>query len=188
MYLISILWKELEGIIIILGNHLRKMKNIWTHILSKHMKNKHPKLSYTFVLVMPYPELSLKTHQNLVKNLYFSERSFSYPSVVCRNSFDINDCLSQPGLIKMRASVHFLARLFSRFTAHFQRYWVALKHRFNTWTLARFYYVHIDTYCCVFNKLLQQHIAAVQNSNIQGPLLKMYVLSSCKYALHQIQP
>ncbi len=31
-----------------------------------------------------------------------------------------------------------------------------------------FYYVDIDTYCCVFIALLQKRIAAVQNSNIQG--------------------
>ncbi len=43
---------------------------------------------------------------------------------------------------------------------------VALKHRLNTWTLARFYYVDIGTYCCVFITLLQNCIVAVQNSNI----------------------
>ncbi len=66
----------------------------------------------------------------------------------------------QPGLIKIRTPVHFLARLFTCLTAHFAAvskknfHWVALKHRFNTWTLAHFYYVHIGTYCCVFITLL----------------------------------
>ncbi len=67
-------------------------------------------------------------------------------------------------------------------------HWVALKHRFNTRTLAHFEYVDIDTYCCVYIKLLQEHIVAVQNSNIWGPLLKIDVLSCWKYALHQTQP
>ncbi len=38
MYLISILWKELEGIIIIPGNHLRKMEIIWKYI---HFQSLH---------------------------------------------------------------------------------------------------------------------------------------------------
>ncbi len=29
-------------------------------------------------------------------------------------------------------------------------HWVALKHRLNTWTLARFYYVDKCTYCCFY--------------------------------------
>ncbi len=80
--------------------------------------------------------------------------------------------------------------LTARFTAVTKRnaHWEALKHRFSTWTLAHFYYIHIDTYCCVFITLLQERIAAVQNSNIQGLLLKMYVLSGWKYALHKNQP
>ncbi len=46
-------------------------------------------------------------------------------------------------------------------------HWVALKHRFNTWTLAHFI------------TLLQERIAADQNSNIQGPSLK----SECSIVL-----
>ncbi len=70
----------------------------------------------------------------------------------------------------------FSETVFTYLTAHFavvskrNVHWVVLKHRFNTWTLARLYYFHIGTYCCVFIKLLQERIAAVQNSNIQGPL------------------
>ncbi len=63
-------------------------------------------------------------------------------------------------------------------------HWVSLKHRFNTWTLARFYYAHIGTYCCV----LLECIVAVQDSNIQGPLLKINVLSCWKYSLHKPNP
>ncbi len=51
-----------------------------------------------------------------------------------------------------------------------------------------FYYVDIGTYCCVFITLLQVRIAAVQNSYIQGPSLKINALSCWKYALHQTQP
>ncbi len=59
-------------------------------------------------------------------------------------------------------------------------HWVALKHTFNTWTCLYYvqyfvlylYYVHIGTYCFVFIKLLRERIAAVQNTNIRGPLLK----------------
>ncbi len=29
-------------------------------------------------------------------------------------------------------------------------HWVVLKHRFDTWTLAHFYYIHIDTHCCFY--------------------------------------
>ncbi len=46
----------------------------------------------------------------------------------------------------------------------------------------------MDTYYCVFIMLLQERIKVVQNSNIQGPLLKINVLSCWKYALHQTQP
>ncbi len=59
----------------------------------------------------------------------------------------------------------------------FHIHWVALKHGLNTWTLAHFYHVDVGTYCCVIIKLLQERIVAVQNSNIWGPLLKIYVLS-----------
>jgi len=61
--------------------------------------------------------------------------------------------------------------LTARFTVVSKRnvHWVVLKHRFNSGT---FYYVNIGTYCCVFIKLLQEHIAAVQNLNIWGQLLK----------------
>ncbi len=68
-------------------------------------------------------------------------------------------------------------------TAHFTAvskrnvHWVALKHRLNTWTLARFYYLDIGTYCCVFLTLLQKLIAAVQNSNIRSLSLKCNALS-----------
>ncbi len=72
---------------------------------------------------------------------------------------------------------HRFMYLTARFTTVSKRnvHWVALKHRFNTWTLAHFYYVDIGTYWCVFIKLLQKHIVSVQNSNIQ---LKMNALSS----------
>ncbi len=75
---------------------------------------------------------------------------------------------------------HRFMYLTARFTAVSKRnvHWVALKHRFNTWTLAHLYYVDIGTYCCVFITLLQKHIVAVQNSNIRGPSLKMNALSS----------
>ncbi len=68
--------------------------------------------------------------------------------------------------------------LTARFAAVSKRnvHWVALKHRLNTWTLAHFYYVHIGTYCSVFIKLLQERIASVQNSNIQGLSLKVNAL------------
>ncbi len=83
---------------------------------------------------------------------------------------------------------------FTYFTARFAAVskrnvlWVALKHRLNTWTLARFYYVDIGTYCCVFIALFQVRTAAVQNSNIRGLSLKVNALSCWKYALHQTQP
>ncbi len=94
---------------------------------------------------------------------------------------------------------------FTYLTAHFAAvskrhvHWVALRHRLNTWTLARFYYVDIGmyccvfyvdivTYCCVFIMLLQVRTAAVQNSNIRGLSLKVNTLSCWKYALHQTQP
>ncbi len=85
---------------------------------------------------------------------------------------------------------HRFTYLTARFTAVSKRnvHWLALKHRLNTWTLARFYYVDIGTYCCAFIKLLQKRIAAVQNSNIWGLSLKVNALSCWKYALHQTQP
>ncbi len=61
--------------------------------------------------------------------------------------------LFQPGLIKIRTSVHFLCNtILCHFAAVSKRnvHWVALKHRFNTWTLAHFYYVDIGTYCCFY--------------------------------------
>jgi len=67
----------------------------------------------------------------------------------------------------------FSETIFTYLTAHFAAvsernvHWVVLKHRFNMWTLAHFYYVHIGMYCSVFIKLLQECIAAVQNSNIR---------------------
>ncbi len=75
--------------------------------------------------------------------------------------------LNQPGIIKIRTFVHFLC----------DTVLVTLKHRLNTWTLARFYYVDIGTYCCVFITLLQKRIAAVQNSNVRGLSLKVNALS-----------
>ncbi len=85
---------------------------------------------------------------------------------------------------------HRFTYLTARFAAVSKRnvHWVALKHRLNTWTLARFYYVDIGTYCCVFIALFQVRTAAVQNSNIRGLSLKVNDLSSWKYALHQTQP
>ncbi len=67
----------------------------------------------------------------------------------------------------------------ARFTTVSKRnvHWVALKHRLNTWTLARFYYLDIGTYCCIFITLLQKLIAAVQNSNIRSLSLKCNALS-----------
>ncbi len=72
---------------------------------------------------------------------------------------------------KIRTSVHFLCNnVLCTFTAHFATFSkinvhrVALKRRLNTWILAHFYYVDIDTYCCGFIMLLQKRIAAVQNS------------------------
>ncbi len=51
---------------------------------------------------------------------------------------------------------HRFTYLSARFAAVSKRHvhWVALKHRLNTWTLARFYYVDIGTYCCVFIMLI----------------------------------
>ncbi len=74
---------------------------------------------------------------------------------------------------------HRFTYLTACFTAVSKRnvHWVALKHRLNTWTLARFYYVDLDTYFCVFIKLLQKRIAVVQNSNIRGLSLKVNALS-----------
>ncbi len=85
---------------------------------------------------------------------------------------------------------HRFTYLTARFAAVSKRnvHWVALKHRLNTWTLARFYYVDIGTYCCVFIALFQVRAAAVQNSNIRGLSLKVNALSCWKYALHQTQP
>ncbi len=83
---------------------------------------------------------------------------------------------------------------FTYLTAHFAAvskrnvHWVALKHGFNMWTLARFYYVDIGTYRCVFILLLQERTAVVKNSNIRGLSLKVNALSYWKYALHQTQP
>ncbi len=41
---------------------------------------------------------------------------------------------------------------YARFAAVSKRnvHWVELKHRLNTWNLARFYYVDIGTYCCFY--------------------------------------
>ncbi len=52
--------------------------------------------------------------------------------------------------------------LTARFAAVSNRnvHWVAIKHGLNMWTLARFYYVDIGTYCCVFITLLYVRIAA----------------------------
>ncbi len=85
---------------------------------------------------------------------------------------------------------HRLKYLTARFAAVSKRnvHWVALKHRLNTSTLARFYYVDIGTYCCVFITFLQKRIAAVQNSNIRGLSLKVNAQSCWKFALHQTQP
>ncbi len=47
-----------------------------------------------------------------------------------------------------------------------------------------FLYVDLDTYFCVFIKLLQKRIVVVQNSNIRGLSLKVNALSCWKYALH----
>ncbi len=46
---------------------------------------------------------------------------------------------------------HRFTYLTARFAAVSKRnvHWVALKHRLNTWTLARFYLLDIGTYCCV---------------------------------------
>ncbi len=85
---------------------------------------------------------------------------------------------------------HSFTYLTARFTAVSKRnvHWVALKHRLNTWTLPRFYYLDIGTYCSFFITLLQVRIAAVQNENIRGRSLKVNALSCWKYALHQTQP
>ncbi len=47
---------------------------------------------------------------------------------------------------------HRFTYLTARFTAVSKRnvHWVALKHRLNTWTLARFYYVDTGTHCCFY--------------------------------------
>ncbi len=105
---------------------------------------------------------------------------------------------SQLGLIKMCTSVHFLARLFLCTITH-----CTFLHSFKEKRtvsgakaqvqyvnpgLAHLYYVDIGMYCCVFITLLQEHILAVQNSNIWGPSLKINILSCWKYALHQTQP
>ncbi len=65
--------------------------------------------------------------------------------------------------------------LTARFAAVSKRnvHWVALKHRLNTWTLTRLYYVDIGRYFCVFITLL----TAVQNSNIWDLSLKVNALS-----------
>ncbi len=54
-------------------------------------------------------------------------------------------------------------------------------------TLARFCYVDIGMYCCVFIMLLQVRIAVVHNSNIWGMSLNVNALC-WKYPLHQTQP
>ncbi len=78
--------------------------------------------------------------------------------------------------------------LTARFAAVSKRsvHWVAL----NTGSIRKPWHVFIEigTYCCVFITFLQVRIAAVQNSNIRGPSLKMNALSCWKYALHQTQP
>ncbi len=77
----------------------------------------------------------------------------------------------------------FRKTVFTYLTAHFSAvtkrnvHWVPLKHRFNTWTLAHFHYVDVGTYCCVFIKLFQVRIAAVQNLNIRRLSLKGNSLS-----------
>ncbi len=98
-------------------------------------------------------------------------------NIVC-NAFNfilIMNCLvvqeEQPGLIKIRNSLHFLCNTVLCTLLHvspqIQReietsVWVALKHRLNTWTLGQFYYIDVSTYCCFFITLLQKHIVAAE--------------------------
>ncbi len=105
-----------------------------------------------------------------------------------------NHIFFQPGLIKIRTSVHFLCDNvfvpYSTFRRSFKdKYPLSgAKTQVKYVNTGIFYYVDIGTYCCVFVTLLQKHIAAVQNSNIQGLSLKVNALSCWKYALHQTQP
>ncbi len=114
--------------------------------------------------------------------------AFKYGSESPKFSFCVFGT-DQPGLIKIRTSVQFLARPF-RYSFKEKCPLSGAKTQVQYVNPGSFYYVHIGTYCCVFIKLLQVGSAAVPNSNIQGPSLKMYALLCClhKYALHQTQP
>ncbi len=76
---------------------------------------------------------------------------------------------------------HRFTYLIARFAVVSKRnvLWVVLKHRLNTWILARFYYVDIGTYCSVFITLLQVSNALVQN--IRCLSIKLNALSCWKY-------
>ncbi len=97
---------------------------------------------------------------------------------------------NQPGLIKIRTSVHFFYVPYCTFRRSFKEKCLlsGAKTQVQYVNPARFYYVDIGTYCCAFIMLLQVRIMAVQNSNIRGPSLKVNALSCWKYALHQTQP
>ncbi len=77
--------------------------------------------------------------------------------------------LFHPGLITIRASVHFLCDTVLRSLLH-------VSQRENV-VSSRFYYVYRYIYCCVFITLLKVRIAAVENSNIRGLSRKVNVLS-----------
>ncbi len=95
----------------------------------------------------------------------------------------------QPGLLKIRTSLHFLCDTVLRILLHvspqFQRETLLLffkekcdaKIQVKYLNPITFYYVDIGTYCCVFVTLLQKRIVAVQNSNIRSLSLKVAYLT-----------
>ncbi len=122
---------------------------------------------------------------------YVSEwENICFPSFSLKQTNSWHSASLQSSLPTWSHKKSYLCTLFSEtvftyLTAHFTAVskvnvqWVALKHRFNTWTLTHFITLIIGKYCCVFITLLLVCIAAVQNSNIQGPLLKSMLYLSC---------
>ncbi len=101
----------------------------------------------------------------------------------------------QPGLLKIRTSLHFLCNTVLRILLHvspqFQRETLLLlfkekcgaKIQVKYVNPITFYYVDIGTYCCVFVALLQKRIVAVHYSNIRGLSLKVAVPCRTPYSV-----
>ncbi len=78
-------------------------------------------------------------------------------------------------------------RYTARFTAVSKRnvHWVELKHRLNTWTPARFYYVDIAVFLLCFYRYVLRRFR-IQMSGVCPKKLILYHVYL--YALHQTQP